>query len=111
MVLDATLWPSRALDEIVFNHAKSIVPIWTEIVRFNNSSPQQLVCFKGSCACVSGHLLIDEAVQLCSAVSSGNPNTLCFACLPQVHSSTSMGTVTKNRRLLEDKLLARLDGN
>ncbi|CAK9076978.1 unnamed protein product [Durusdinium trenchii] len=54
----------------------------------------------------SRHLLIDEAISLSHAISSGNTNTLCFACLPQIHSSTTTATVMKNRRLLEDKLLA-----
>ncbi|CAK9063846.1 unnamed protein product [Durusdinium trenchii] len=36
---------------------------------------------------------------------------MCFACLPQVHSSTSMATVMKNRRLLEDKLFAVMNSH
>lgn len=48
---------------------------------------------------------MDEAVSLCQAVSSGNPNTLAFFLLPQWHSSTSKTTVLKNRRLLEDKVV------
>ncbi|CAJ1423296.1 unnamed protein product [Effrenium voratum] len=56
-----------------------------------------------------GAMAVDEAVSLCQAVSSGNPNTLAFFLLPQWHSSTSKTTVLKNRRLLEDKVVGCLD--
>ncbi|CAK9064636.1 unnamed protein product, partial [Durusdinium trenchii] len=80
----------------------------------------KLMCFSslnlGHAAIVSmqsemGPLLIDEAISLSQAISSGNANTMCFACLPQVHSSTSMATVMKNRRLLEDKLFAVMNSH
>ena len=51
---------------------------------------------------------MDEAVQLCNAVASGNFNTLCFFLLPQYHSSTHKTTIIKNRRLLEDKVVGCL---
>ena len=56
-----------------------------------------------------GALAIDEAIQLCASVSTGNNRTLCWFQLPQWHSSTQKETVVKNRRLLEDKILASLE--
>ena len=56
----------------------------------------------------SGALAVDEAVQLCQSVSSGNQKTIAWFLLPQYHSSTSQCTVLKNRHLLEDKVVAIL---
>ncbi|CAK9109101.1 Uncharacterized protein SCF082_LOCUS50712, partial [Durusdinium trenchii] len=47
---------------------------------------------------------IDEAIQLCASVSSGNTSSVAFFCMPQCHSSTKRDSVLKNRRLLEDKV-------
>ncbi|CAL1130517.1 unnamed protein product [Cladocopium goreaui] len=54
-------------------------------------------------------MAVDEAVQICQSVSSGNPRTVCWFMLPQWHSSTAKCTVLKNRRLVEDKVVACMD--
>lgn len=51
-----------------------------------------------------GQVSIDEGVQLCQAVCSGNKCTVAFFLLPQLHSSTQKNTVTAHKRLLEDKI-------
>ena len=59
--------------------------------------------------CWQGVLSIDESINLIQSTCSGNGNTMAFAMLPQYHSSTHKGTVLKNRRLLEDKIVGCLD--
>ena len=66
--------------------------------------------FKGAAtvSSTSGQLAIDECVQLCQAVTQGNTQTVSFWCIPQWHSSAQKVTVLKNRRLMEDKIVATL---
>lgn len=62
----------------------------------------------GSFLSHQGPLAIDESIQLCQSVCSGNPRTLCWFMLPQWHSSTKKETVIRNRRMIEDKVYGSL---
>ena len=85
LVVDATLWPTRPLHYSlqVYGFPKRL------------SAPDLRL---------SGQISIDEAIQLCASVSSGNTSSVAFFCMPQCHSSTKRDSVLKNRRLLEDKV-------
>ena len=56
----------------------------------------------------SGALSIDESTALCQAVCSGSANSTLFGLLPQPHSSCNLTTVFRHRRLIEDKIVAKL---
>ena len=56
----------------------------------------------------SGALSIDESITLGQAVCSGNANSSMFILLPQPHSSCSLVTILKHKRLVEDKMVATL---
>ncbi|CAK9081705.1 unnamed protein product, partial [Durusdinium trenchii] len=47
---------------------------------------------------------IDEAIQMCQAISTGNCRTLAFILLPQPYNTGHKALVNKHRRLLEDKV-------
>lgn len=57
---------------------------------------------------MSGPLLIDEALSVARGILNANPNAILFTLLPMAHSSTESQAVTKNRRALEDRILAFL---
>lgn len=72
-----------------------------------------LLCciFRPSFKFTWGALSIDEGVSLIQSVCSGNSSSMGFFLLPQQHSSTDPNTVRNNKRLLEDKVGARLACN
>ncbi|CAK9095185.1 unnamed protein product [Durusdinium trenchii] len=51
-----------------------------------------------------GAVAIDEAIQMCQAISTGNCRTLAFILLPQPYNTGHKALVNKHRRLLEDKV-------
>lgn len=66
-----------------------------------------MVCFHYFVGlCLLGALAIDESVSLAQGLVAGNPNAVSFWRLPQWHSSIAKNVIVKNRRLLEDKVIA-----
>ena len=51
---------------------------------------------------------MDESLSLAQAVCGGNTGTMCFALLPQPHSSATHTAILQHRRLVEDKAVAIL---
>ena len=51
---------------------------------------------------------MDESLSLAQAVCGGNSGTMCFALLPQPHSSATHTAILQHRRLVEDKPVAIL---
>lgn len=107
LIFDATLWPQSALSKFrhhcVINkdYDDDVLNDWCKHTKTNQWLGYSFL----------GAMSVDEAVQICQSVSSGNPRTLCWFMLPQWHSSTGKCTVLKNRRLLEDKVVAFLISN
>ena len=53
-------------------------------------------------------MLIDEAIDLAQSVSCSDCNAVFVGLYPIAHSGTDKMTITKNRRNMEDKLMACL---
>lgn len=51
---------------------------------------------------------MDEATELAKALSSSFSQGMVFLLLPQHHGSIDAATVVSHRRILEDKIMARL---
>lgn len=55
-----------------------------------------------------GPTIIDEAIKLASMITAGNDKSILIVLEPQHHGSMDKHTIVKHRRLLEDKIIARL---
>ena len=53
--------------------------------------------------------MLDEGIQLARAILNSNPNAILLVMQPMVGAVAAQSAVMKNRRDLEDKLMAQLD--
>ncbi|CAK9009068.1 unnamed protein product, partial [Durusdinium trenchii] len=91
-------------------HVNSLVMAHGNIVTMQQSLPQNALTILLVDATVwpSRALAIDECIQLCQGISTGNSRTFGFFLLPQAWNASHRAQVHKNKRLLEDKIQGRL---
>lgn len=92
MVMDNSLWPSRACFAYGTVQAFLFYPC----------------VVNASVGWGRGPMAVDEAIEFAKAISNGDSDSVLFVMHPVPHASTDSKIVIRNRRLAEDKIMSFL---